>query len=169
MQWKKMLLLVTGLLAVCSRGGDDILSVGDTAPAFTLAAGNGDTVSLENFRDKNYVLLVFYPGDGTPVCTQQLCELRDDYSELEKRGVVVFGVNPAEKKSHEAFSAKHHFPFRLLVDNGSTVAAAYRAKGKNKNIRTVYIIDKKGTIIFAQRGKPPVQEMLKAVPPPVAP
>jgi peroxiredoxin Q/BCP len=144
--------------------GDDMLSIGSPAPEFSLPGHDNDTVSLSSFKGKNYVVLIFYPGDETPVCTQQLCEIRNDYSQFEQRGAVVFGVNPASEKSHQKFVQKHSFQFKLLIDSKGAVAKLYSAKGALMNQRTVYVIDKEGKIVFAKRGKPPVSEILSSIP-----
>ncbi|HEX2959537.1 MAG TPA: peroxiredoxin [Chitinispirillaceae bacterium] len=144
--------------------GGDMLATGSLAPEFSLPSHDDDTVSLSSFKGKKYVVLIFYPGDETPVCTQQLCEIRDDYSQFEQRGAVVFGVNPGSEKSHQKFVQKHSFQFKLLIDSKGTVAKLYSAKGALMNQRTVYVIDKEGKIIFAQRGKPPVTEILSSIP-----
>jgi peroxiredoxin Q/BCP len=76
---------------------------------------------------------------------------------------VVFGVNPADQKSHATFSEKNNFQFPLLIDAAHTVIAGYKCKGALGTKRTVYVIDKNGIIIFAQRGKPPVSEILGSI------
>lgn len=163
----RLLLVALSFLVVttfCSYGGNDMLKVGSEAPQFVLAAENGDTVRLADFREKNPVVLIFYPGDETPGCTKQLCAVRDDYSRFEKRGVKVFGVNPGSGKSHEKFIQKHNFQFQLLVDEKKTVTEAYGAKGALMTKRTVYAVDKAGKIIFARRGMPSVKEILASIP-----
>ena len=152
------------IAAVTCFGGDSMLVKGATAPQFELKTADGVAVKLSDFRDKKFVVLIFYPGDETPVCTRQLCEIRDDYSSFEKRGAVVFGVNPGSDKSHNKFSRKNGFQFPLLVDVKSSVAERYLAKGAVMNKRTVYVVGKDGTIVFARRGKPPVAEILAAIP-----
>jgi len=145
-----------------STGGDDMLAKGTAAPLFELKDSNGKPYRLIDYRDKKSVVLVFYPGDATPVCTKQLCEIRDDYSSFERQGAVVFGINPASAESHGKFSAKHNFSFPLLIDERGAVAGEYGAKGPLSNKRTVYVIDKTGKIVFAQRGTPPVADILAA-------
>lgn len=143
---------------------DNILAVGDTAPDFSLKTATDSTIVLSSFKNNNYVVLVFYPGDETPVCTKQLCELRDEYQALTQRNAVVFGINAGSKESHQKFSEKNHFKFPLLVDLNSSVADHYHAKGTLMNKRTVYVIDKQGLIVFAKRGKPPVDDILAVLP-----
>jgi peroxiredoxin Q/BCP len=144
-------------------GGYDLLAVGSTAPLFSLASSNGDTVKLLDFREKKNVVLVFYPGDRTPGCTKQLCALRDDYTEFDKKDAVIFGVNPADVQSHKTFIEKQHYQFPLLVDEGKAVAKLYGTSGLFIK-RTVYVIDKKGIIIFAQRGMPSDSAILASIP-----
>jgi peroxiredoxin Q/BCP len=161
---KRILLSMGVLIAITLCFGDDMLAVGSKAPEFTLQSNNKDTVTLSAFKGQHYVVLIFYPGDQTPVCTQQLCEIRDDYSKFEKRGAVVFGINPGSEASHQNFINKHSFQFKLLIDNKGAVAKSYKTKGSLMNQRTVYVINKEGTIVFAQRGKPSVETILQSIP-----
>lgn len=140
-----------------------VLSVGTQAPDFTLADQDGNLVRLADFRGKKNVVLIFYPGDETPGCTKQLCAARDDYAAYQAAEAVVFGVNPQSPQSHKDFIAKNNYPFPLLVDQDMQVAALYRCKGDQKNVRTVYGIDKNGTIVFAQPGMPETAEILKSL------
>ena len=150
--------------AVFSSGSDTMLTVGTVAPSFELKDAGSTLYKLADFNDKKFVVLIFYPGDETPVCTKQLCEIRDDYTSFEKRDAVVFGVNPATGASHSKFAGKNKLQFPLLIDEKNSVAAAYGTKAAVMNKRTVYVIDKTGKIIFAQRGKPSVAEILAAIP-----
>jgi peroxiredoxin Q/BCP len=137
------------------------LPVGAAAPSFLCPDEEGNLVSLERHRG-SYVLLVFYPGDRTPVCTRQLCAMRDNWKLLQERGVKVFGVNPRSARSHQRFRRKHGFPFPLLVDAGQKVAAIYGAKSIWTQ-RTVYLIDGAGIIRFSERGNPTVGKVLAAL------
>lgn len=144
-------------------GESQMLKINDVAPEFSLTDQNGVTYSLGDFKDKKFVVLIFYPGDQTPVCTQQLCEVRDDYSEFASNDAVVFGVNPASDKSHKKFAEKNSLPFPLLIDSKKEVALKYQAKGLVMNQRTVYVISKDGKVIFAKRGKPAVSEIIGSI------
>ena len=137
----------------------DPLEVGSKAPDFTLPAG-AKAVTLSKLRGSN-VVLVFYPGDDTPVCRKQLCEFRDRWDLARGRNTQVFGVNPSSAESHRKFQEKFHFPFPLLVDAGQKVATLYRANGLFIK-RTVYLIGPDGVIRYAKRGKPDPQEVLSA-------
>jgi len=134
------------------------LPLGLPAPLFHCPDEEGNLLSLEDQRETN-IILVFYPGDSTPVCTRQLCEFRDQWQTLQENGAQVFGVNPRSTASHKRFRDKHRFPFPLLVDTDQRVARLYNAKGLWTR-RTVYLIDSGGIIRFAKRGNPPVEEIL---------
>ncbi len=136
----------------------DPLRVGTQAPDFTLPDEAGNTVTLRLLRPRN-VVLIFYPGDNTPVCRAQLCEFRDRWEQAKMRNTAVFGINPAKAQSHHSFREKNKLPFPLLVDAGQKVGALYSANGLMVK-RTVYLIGPDGTIRYAQRGKPSVEEVL---------
>ena len=138
----------------------DPLPVGSKAPLFTLPDESGHAVSLAGLRGKN-VVLVFYPGDDTSVCTKQLCEFRDRWEQAKAKNAVVFGVNPWSAASHRKFRDKFRFPFPLLVDAGQKVGALYHTHGLFVK-RTVYLIGPDGIIRYARRGKPDAQEVLAA-------
>jgi thioredoxin-dependent peroxiredoxin len=137
------------------------LPLGSEAPDFTLPDQDSRQVSLRALRGRN-VVLVFYPGDETPVCRKQLCEFRDRASLWQARNTVVFGMNPGSAKSHAGFREKNRLGFPLLVDEGSGVAEAYRCKGLFMTSRTVYLIGPDGRIRYAKRGKPDPAEVLAA-------
>jgi peroxiredoxin Q/BCP len=138
----------------------DPLPTGTPAPDFTLPDDAGNQVQLSALRGKN-VVLVFYPGDSTPGCTRQLCQLRDSWDSARARGVEVFGVNPQGASSHAGFRSKYKLPFPLLVDAGRKVASLYNANGIIVK-RTVYLIGPDGVIRFARRGMPAPAEVLAA-------
>ena len=100
--------------------------VGDLAPDFTLPSTQG-SVHLSEHLVKRPVLLVFYPGDDTPVCTKQLCNYRDHMGVFSDLGVEVLGINPQSEASHVAFAKKHALPFPLLADQGGAVCRQYGA------------------------------------------
>jgi peroxiredoxin Q/BCP len=97
---------------------------GDQAPAFSLPADDGATVSRDSLLGKRYVLY-FYPKDDTPGCTTQACSLRDNFERVLAAGIEVFGVSPDSVQSHRKFRAKHGLPYRLLSDADHAVAEAY--------------------------------------------
>src|SRR5437870_2604743 len=84
----------------------NLIPVAEVAPDFTAVASDGTTVCLSAFQGKKRVVLVFYPADNTPVCTAQLCALRDDWAQFQAEETVVYGVNPANAEKHARFTAK---------------------------------------------------------------
>lgn len=101
---------------------------GERAPDFTLPSTQGD-VTLSKLLETSPVLLVFYPGDDTPVCTKQLCNYRDNLGVFEGLGVQVVALNPQSLASHETFARKHSLPFPIASDEGGKVCKAYGAAG----------------------------------------
>jgi len=164
MKTEFIVVLLVAAFFTTTFGGEPMLDINSDAPEFSLLAQDGSKVQLSDFREKNSVVLIFYPGDETPVCTKQLCEIRDDYSSFSNKGAVVFGVNPGTEKSHQNFAQKHSFQFKLLIDKNGDVAKNYKAKGRLMNQRTVYVINPQGKVVYAQRGKPPVSEILASIP-----
>lgn len=100
--------------------------VGDIAPDFTLPSSQGE-VSLATLLTKGAVLLVFYPGDDTPVCTKQLCNYRDNLGVFGEMGVQVIAINPQSVDSHRGFADKHKLPFPVVADAGGTICRQYGA------------------------------------------
>ena len=129
------------------------LSVGVTAPDFTLPDQNGKEHKLSDYRGKP-VVLYFYPKDDTSGCTKEACGFRDDYSAYQQAGVVILGVSPDSPKSHTNFIAKYELPFTLLADTEREVLKLYGAWGLKKMygreyegvLRTTYLIDPDGKI-----------------------
>ena len=113
-------------------------------------------------REGKKVILVFYPGDDTPVCTRQLCNLRDNWNLLQSAGATVYGVNPGGKDSHGRFRQKNQLPFPLLVDEDRHIARMYNCSGVLVK-RTVYVLNEAGIIIYAKRGKPSAAEIVNAI------
>jgi peroxiredoxin Q/BCP len=126
---------------------------GDKAPDFTLSDESGETVRLSDFRGK-YLVLYFYPKDDTPGCTTEACNFRDDIHNYRKAGVVVVGISPDSRESHNKFKQKYSLPFSLLADEGHKVCEAYGVWGKKKLMgreydgvfRTTFLIDPQGVI-----------------------
>jgi peroxiredoxin Q/BCP len=143
------------------------INIGDIAPDFTLSDHTGKIISLSDFRNKNAVVLIFYPGDSTPLCTKQMCAARDDFDRYEQAGVKVFGVNQAGEGSHRKFVSRFALNTPLLVDHGLEVSKQYDAVfglGPVKVInRTVVGIDTEGKIAFYQRGVPSTDQILAAL------
>ena len=137
------------------------LAVGTVAPDFAALDHEDRTVRLTDLRGRA-IVLIFYPGDDTRVCTAQLCDFRDRWSVAQSCSVSILGVNPQGAASHRAFAAKNSFPFPILVDRGGRIAAAYHAGGVFVR-RTVYGIGSDGRIAFAERGAPEPDRVLSAL------
>jgi peroxiredoxin Q/BCP len=137
------------------------LPQGAKAPDFALKDQDGNRVTLSGLRGKN-VVLIFYPGDETPVCRRQLCDFRDQWDLAKDKDTLVFGVNPQSALRHSAFRAHNNLPFPLLVDRNQRVAKLYNAAGLVPR-RTVYVIGWDGRIRYSRRGNPPAAEVLAEV------
>ena len=128
------------------------VGVGDRAPGFTLTGTGGEAFSLSDFAGQP-VVLVFYPGDDTPVCTRQLNAYNDGLDQFEALDAQILGVSAQGVDSHNAFSGKHGFKFPLLADTDKQVAAAYGILGPiGFPRRSVFIIDGEGVIRYAHRA-----------------
>jgi peroxiredoxin len=126
--------------------------VGERAPDFSLPGTGGRTYSLGDYAGQRLVL-AFYPGDFTPVCTRQLCSYRDDFPTFEGVDATVLGVSPQDVASHEKFAAKYHFEFPLLSDTDKHVIKAYGALGPIGFVRrSVFIIDGDGIVRYRNIG-----------------
>jgi len=119
------------------------------APDFTLVADDGRPWMLSAARGRR-VLLVFYPGDNTPVCTAQMCDYRDGVEAFAGLGVDVVGISTDSGDSHRQFKEKHRLPFTLLTDKGGRVARAYGAWGMLGMKRAVFLVDPDGLIAYAK-------------------
>lgn len=128
------------------------VGVGDQAPDFSLPSTGGTQVSLAEHRG-HPVVLVFYPGDDTPVCTKQLNSYNDDLEQFEALDAQVIGISAQGLDSHERFSTKHGFKFPLLSDPDKKVAALYGTLGPiGFPRRSVFIVDADGVVRYAHRA-----------------
>ena len=128
------------------------LAVGDVAPDFRLPGTGGREYSLSDYRGRP-VVLVFYPGDDTPVCTKQLNSYNDDLEQFNEMNAQVLGVSAQDVSSHDAFSSKHGFEFPLLSDTDKAVAGAYGTLGPiGFPRRSIFILDAEGVVRYAHRA-----------------
>src|SRR5882724_7536137 len=123
------------------------LQVGDEAPDFTLNDGDNRSWRLADQRGK-VVVLLFYPGDETPICTRQMCSVRDRWEDYAATGAEVVGISTNSVESHKSFAEHHKLPLRLLADVDGKVADRFGAKSiiPGKVARSVFVIDGKGVI-----------------------
>src|SRR5678816_4094925 len=121
--------------------------VGAPAPDFTLKDGHGDEWRLSANLGK-VVVLLFYPGDETPICTRQMCSVRDRWEDYAATGAEVVGISADSVESHQKFADNHELPLRLLSDGDQKVANLYGARSliPGKVARSVFVIDAQGTI-----------------------
>jgi peroxiredoxin Q/BCP len=126
-----------------------VLKEGMNAPDFTLPDGNGQEWRLSANRGK-VVVLLFYPGDETPVCTRQMCSLRNRWADYAATGAEIVGLSTDSVESHKSFAQHHNLPIRLLSDAQRKVADAYGARSliPGKVARSVFVIDANGVIRY---------------------
>ncbi|MGH2926352.1 MAG: peroxiredoxin [Solirubrobacterales bacterium] len=124
------------------------VGVGDRAPDFELQADDGHTHGLAEHRGR-WVVLAFYPGDFTPVCTRQFCSYRDAADRLDKLDAVVLGISPQSVDSHERFRDQYGLTVPLLADPERTVVRAYGVLGPGGLVRrSIFIVDPDGIVRY---------------------
>ena len=149
------------------------LKEGDKAPAFSGTDQDGKKISLADYKGKKLVLY-FYSEAGSPTCTIESCNLRDNYSGLRKEGFEVVGVSPDEAKNQKKFELKYKLPFPLVADTSHTILEKYGVWDQKKLfgreymgvLRTTFVIDEKGVIskIFHKpKNKAHAEEIMKEV------
>jgi mycoredoxin-dependent peroxiredoxin len=134
------------------------VEVGAAAPDFTLPDYNKEQVSLSDFRGKKNVLLVFYPFAFSGICQGELCQVRDDLGDFQNDEVQVLGVSVDSSFALKAWSEQQGYTFPLLSDfwpHGQT-AQAYGVFNEAAGManRGTFLIDKEGTIRFAEANQP---------------
>ncbi|MFL6373517.1 MAG: peroxiredoxin [Pyrinomonadaceae bacterium] len=125
------------------------MNIGDTAPDFTLQDGTGNEWTLGGHRGKT-VVLMFYPGDDTPVCTKEMCSVRDHWSDYQATGAEVVGISTDSVESHDQFAGKYDLPLRLLSDSEGKVRDLYGAKSilPGRTGRAEFVIDPQGKLTY---------------------
>lgn len=123
------------------------MQIEDDAPDFTLKDGDGNDWKLSEQNGKTVVLL-FYPGDNTAVCTKQLCSVRDNWADYAATGAEVVGISTDSAASHKGFAEKHSLPLTLLSDEKGEVIKKYEVNSwlPGRAARGVVVIDKKGVV-----------------------
>lgn len=119
-----------------------------TLPGLLLADGAAERRDYRLAEAKGHPLvLVFYPGDDTAVCTKQLCSYTSDLDRFKDLGATVWGISPQDLDSHESFARKHGLAFPLLADPDRTVAKAFGIAIPGLGLRrSVFILDGDGTV-----------------------
>lgn len=133
------------------------LTVGDTAPAFSLPDADGKTVKLSDFKGRK-VIVYFYPAASTPGCTKEACDFRDNLADLDRAGIDVVGISPDKPAKLAKFRDEQGLTFPLLSDPDRTVLEAWGTYGEKTMygktvqgvIRSTFVVDEKGRIAEAQ-------------------
>ena len=144
------LLATLALLSATTAAADGGLQVGAAAPAFSLPDQAGMKHSLADYKGK-WLVLYFYPKDGTPGCTTEACEFRDNIFAFRDQGVVVLGISLDDVDSHKKFATEQHLPFPLLSDASKDVARQYGVLAKFAGLmsytkRETFVVDPQGRI-----------------------
>ena len=131
------------------------VSVGESAPDFTLRDENNQEVALFSLRGAP-VVLVFYPADFSPICTNELCGIRDDFSAFEAKGAKVFGISRDSTWAHKAFQEREGLKHSLLADTKGEVARLYGCWNEEHGIaeRLTVVIDAAGVIRYVVHNPP---------------
>lgn len=127
------------------------LKAGDKAPAFKTKDQNGNAVSLSDLKGSK-VVLYFYPEDDTELCTLQACNIKDNYKELQKKGITVLGVSPDTADSHQDFTKKFKLNFPLLVDTDKKIAGKYGTWGEKNMYGNIVIGMRRYTFLIDEDG-----------------
>jgi len=132
-----------------SRAKEAAAAVGSVAPDFILHDTGGAEWQLSAQRGR-VVVLLFYPGDATPVCTKQLCSVRDNWESYAETGAEVVGISTDTVESHRTFTDQHQLPLRLLADTEGKVHKAYDASSwfRGRAARAVVVVDAGGIIRY---------------------
>ncbi|TMI73447.1 MAG: thioredoxin-dependent thiol peroxidase [Bacteroidetes bacterium] len=150
------------------------LKEGDKAPSFNGIDQDGHEISLKDYKGKMLVLY-FYSEAGSPTCTLESCNLRDNYGLLKKKGFEVLGVSPDKQQAQKKFQMKYKLPFPLLADPDNKITSTYGVRDMKKLfgreymgiLRTTFVIDGKGTIrkiFFKPKNKAHAEEIIEQVP-----
>lgn len=139
------------------------VEVGDTAPDFALPGTGGETYRLSDYRGRN-VVLAFYPGDATTVCTKQFCSYRDEGERIEGLGAEVLGISPQSVDSHERWVEEQRLNVPLLADEDLAVSRSYGitgwigplarftelkdAPGGRYVMRSIFVVDGEGIVRY---------------------
>ncbi|WP_367131698.1 thioredoxin-dependent thiol peroxidase [Saccharothrix sp. HUAS TT1] len=150
------------------------LAPGDKAPAFTLPDSEGKPVSLSDYLGRS-VVVYFYPAAGTPGCTKQACDFRDNLGELASSGYEVVGISPDKPAKLAKFVEEEGLTFPLLSDVDRSVLAEWGAFGEKQNygrtvmgvIRSTFLVDPEGNVkkaMYNVRATGHVAKLLRELP-----
>ncbi len=128
-------------------GNAQNLNVGSSAPDFTLEDAYGTKYSLNDYKDKNPVIVYFYPKAGTPGCTTEACGIRDSWDKFKENGIVVLGISVDSKSAIKEFINDHNLNFPLLSDSSKKISKEYGVLNNlGLDTRITFIVNKNGKI-----------------------
>lgn len=130
------------------------LKIGDSAPSWSGKNETGEIIGSKNFKGKK-TAIYFYPKDNTPGCTTQACNIRDNYSILQKEDISIIGVSADSEKMHQKFIDKQNLPFPLIADEDKSIIETFGVWGEKKFMgriydgihRTTFLINEVGQIV----------------------
>lgn len=123
------------------------VKVGQPAPDFTLPSEQGE-ITLSRYQGKTHVLLAFYPGDFTPVCTSEMACFREDWSKFRETGTEILGISPDPLDKHGEFARKLKLEFPLLSDSQQAVSKLYGVSSLLGTARAYFIVDRQGIVQY---------------------
>jgi len=129
-----------------------MIAEGQPAPAFEGTTEDGRRISLADFRDRQALVLYFYPKDATPCCTNEACSFRDHRAEIEALGAAIVGVSMDSAESHRKFAAAQRLNFPLVADTEGKIASAFGVTRLGGWIpflpvkRVTFVIDRSGVV-----------------------
>ena len=124
------------------------LEVGDPAPNFSATTSAGKTVCLSDYLQKKWLVIFFYPKNGTPICTKEACAIRDSSEKFIEAGAEVLGVSSDTDESHRDFAVQHQLSYPLISDADGSLRKAFSVPKSFGFLpgRVTYVIDKQGII-----------------------
>ena len=131
----------------------DTLKVGDKVPMFSARDQDGNTINLSDYIGKKLIVF-FYPKASTPGCTEEACNLRDNFEALKAQGYELLGVSADSQKRQSNFKNKYKFPFPLLADEDHTILNIFGVWGPKQFMgrtydgihRKTFVLDENGTV-----------------------
>ena len=127
------------------------MNIGDKCPALLGRDQNGNELKLSDFAGKKLVLY-FYPKDMTPGCTNEACNLRDNYERFLDMGYAVVGVSVDDENKHQKFIEKHSLPFPLIADTDHKLVEAFGVWGEKKMYGRTYMGVFRTTFVISEAG-----------------
>jgi thioredoxin-dependent peroxiredoxin len=149
------LLLSLALAGAAFGGADPLPQVGQPAPDFSLPSQDGSQIALHDFKGK-WVVLYFYPKDGSYACTIEAHNFQRDLPKYEGKHAVIVGVSVDSANSHQEFCAKQGLTYKLLADSNKTVSRRYGSLmnllGLKLSARNTFLVNPEGKIVKVWTG-----------------